>query len=82
MRIFLVPYFVGVDSKKAEKMVKLFKQIPLQFNTSSYSISHTYIKKLIDTNKLIPTITEIFDNFDALYNEVIDNSILTRWKRL
>lgn len=81
MRIYLIPYFLGVKRKQAEKMAELFEQIPLQPNNSSHSLAYTYIRRFIDTNKLMPTVTEIFDNFDELYEEAVSSAILTRWKR-
>lgn len=81
IRIYLVPYFLWVKNEQAERMVHLFGQIPLQANASSYSLAYTHIKKLIDTDKLAPTIIAIFENFDELYSDALESSILTRWKR-
>ena len=47
---------------------------------SSYSTASTYIRKLIESGNLLPTIEELFANFNEIYDEVVGNSILTRWR--
>ena len=61
-------------------MRALFSEIPLQSNIGIYSSACTYIRRLIEAQKLIQTVEEFFDNFNEIYDEVVSNSVLTRWR--